>query len=67
MGTPLPTNHRNFDASVYTQIRKVELAGLNIHATGLLRPAIIATAILVAISLLVAVGASPFRHARSRR
>jgi len=47
----LETSLRNFDASVYTQVRKVELAGLNDLATALLPPAIIATAIILVVAM----------------
>jgi hypothetical protein len=38
---------RSFDAAVYTQVRQVELVGLDVLATVLLPPAIVATAILL--------------------
>ena len=42
---------RKFDASVYTQVRKVELVRMDTLATATLIPTIIATAVVIAVGL----------------
>ena len=42
---------RSYDASVYTQVRHVELVHLDDLATALLAPALLATAVLIAVTI----------------